>query len=56
MSKEDRFKEDQSNPNKKGKLKSDRLGPKYYNYNKIGYITKNYYVLKKETEKANPII
>ena len=54
--KEDWSKEDQSNPNKKGKLKSNRLGLKCYNYNKIGYITKNYRALKKETEKANPII
>ena len=56
MSKEDQFKEDQSNPNKEEKLKSDRLGLKCYNYNKIGHITNNYCVLKKETKKANLII
>ena len=56
LSKEDWFKEDQSNFNKKKKLKSDRPELKYYNCNKIGYIAKNYCVLKKEMEKANPMI
>ena len=56
MFKEDWSKKDQSNFNKEGKLKSNRPGLKYYNYNKISYITKNCYVLKKEMEKANPII
>ena len=53
LSKEDWSKEDQSNPNKEKKPKSDRLGLKCYNCNKIGYIAKNCCALKKETEKAN---
>ena len=44
------------NLDKEGKRKSKRLRLKCYNYNKLSYITKYYRGLKKETEKAAPII
>ena len=44
------------NFNKEGKLKSNKLKLKSYNCNKLGHIIKYYCELKKETEKANPIL